>query len=226
MKKSQYIFAIMAAVYFIIAVLSLKGWIMVGENILLGLSMAALLSAISDVFSHIVCIRINQNEFGYIVQITSDFLGEKISNNMVSPSIDSRNVKLNVENMIKGYKKAVHPNEYWQGKLNVWINRASQICFILAIAVFILSSFPLILIQRSYSVLLTLFAFAAMCLNLYLEEIIEDISQKRGHFFGDTQLIIQMAYPDFMGFLNFRLYHYENYISVADRQENKSDTLT
>ena len=226
MRKSQHVFVIMAVAYAAIAILNLREWVAGSENILFGLSMSALLSSITDALSNIVGIHTNQNEFGYIVQTTSDFLETKISHNIYSPLIDTRNVKLNVENMSKGYKKAVHPNEFWKRKSNVLVNKLSQICFGLSIAVFILAPFPLILFQQSYSVLITLFAFAAMCLNLYFEEKIADIIQKKSNFFCDTQLIIQMAYSDFMDFLNFRLYHYENYISISNKQEDKPDADT
>lgn len=226
MRKSQHVFVIMAVAYTVIAILNLGEWVAVSENILLGLSMSALLSALSDALSNIVGIRTNQNEFGYIVRTTSDFLAAKISYNIYSPLIDTRNVKLNVENMSKGYKKAVRPNEFWKRKSNVLINMLSQICFVVSIAVFILAPFPLALFQQSHSVLLTLLAFAAMCFNLYLEEIIADIIQRKNHFFCDTQLIIQMAYSDFMDFLNFRLYHHENHISISNKQEDKPDADT
>lgn len=224
MKKSQYVFAIMAGTYIVIAFLDFKTLIKVEDNILLGLSMSAFLSAFSDIFSNIAVIRTNQNEFDYIVKVTSDFLGEKILNNQCNPSIDSRNIKLNVETMSKGYKKAVHPNEYRKRNTNATIHILSQICFVFSIAAFILTPFSLF--QKSYSVLLTLFAFALMCLNLFLEEIIAGIAQKNNHFFNETQVIIQMAYPDFMGFLNLRLYHYENYISIENKQEDESEVHT
>lgn len=226
MKKSQFIFAIMSTTYFVVAILNLRGYIVVSENILFGLSMSALLSSLSDVLSHIVNIRTSQNEFGYIVLSTSDFLEEKISHNICNSLIDTRNVKLNVESMSKGYKKAVHPIEYHKGKSNALIHFFSQICFVLSIAVFILSPFPLLLFQQSYSVFLTLIAFALMCLNLYFEDIISGINQKKEYFFNDKQIIIQMAYSDFMYFLSSRLYHYEEYISIANKQEDKSDAHT
>lgn len=228
MRKSQYVFIIMAVAYIVIAILNLREWVTVSENILFGLSMSALFSSLSDIFSNIVGKRIYQNEFDYIIKITSDFLAEKISNNPLNSLIDIRNVKQNVENISKGYKKAVHPNEYCKRKVNVLINISSQICFILSITVFILAPFhfPLSLFQNSYSVLATLIAFAAMCFNLYIEEIIADIIQKKTHFFNDTQLIIQIAYTDFMDFLNSHLYHYENCISRANKQEDEYDAHT
>lgn len=226
MRKSQYVFLIMAVAYIVIAILNLREWVTVSENILFGLSMSALFSALSDIFSNIVNKCIYQNEFDYIIKVTSGFLAEKIPNNPLNSLIDFRNVKLNIENMSKGYKKAVHPNEYCKRKINVLINISSQICFVLSISVFILAPFPLFLIQNAYSVLLTLIAFAAMCFNLYIGEIIADIIQKKTHFLNDTQLIIQMVYTDFMEFLNSRLYHYENYISRANKQEDEYDAHT
>lgn len=167
MKKSQYVFVIMAVAYIVIAILNLGEWITVSENILFGLSMSALFSALSEILFNIISKRVYQNEFDYIIKVTSDFMAEKISNNIDSSLIDSRNVKLNVENMSKGYEKAVHPNKYCKRKINALINISSQICFVLSISVFILSPFPLFLFQQSYSVLLTLFAFSSMCFNLH-----------------------------------------------------------
>ena len=112
MRKSQFVFAIMAAAYFVVAIFNLMEWLMVSENILLGLSISALFSALSDIFSNIVNICAYQNEFDYVTKITSGFLEEKIANNLLSPLFDVRNVKLNVESRSKEYKKAIHPNEY------------------------------------------------------------------------------------------------------------------
>ena len=78
MRKSQYVFAIMAAIYIIIAILNIREWIIVSENILFGLSMSALLSSLSDILSNIVSKRVYQNEFDYIIKVTSDFLAENI----------------------------------------------------------------------------------------------------------------------------------------------------
>lgn len=222
MRKSQYIFAIMAMTYIVIAILDFRERITVSENILIGLSMSAFLSALSGIFSNLIGKCTCQNEFDYIIKITLDFLENKICNKS-SPLINSRNVKLNVESMSNGYEKAVHPNEYCKRKINTMINILSQICFILSISVFILAPFPLPLFQQSYSVFLTLLAFSLMCFNSYLEEIIANIVQKKTHFLNDTQLIIQMAYPDFMNFVNLRFYYYEDYIS---KQKDESDAHT
>ncbi len=65
-----------------------------------------------------------------------------------------------------------------------------------------------------------------MCFNLYLGELLTDISEKKNCFFNKEQVIIQMAYSDFPAFLNCRLYYYEDYIATAKAQEDKPDAHT
>ena len=188
--------------------------------------MSALFSALSDLLSNTIEMRTCQNEFDYIIQVTSEFLTSKISNNIYSHLINIRNVKLNIENMSKRYKAAIHPNEYCKRKINMVFNMLLQFCFTLSIAAFILSPFPLISLWESFSVSLSLSAFSLMCLNLYLEEIILDIRQKKTYFFNNEQLIIQMAYPDFTDYLIFHLNYYEDYIAILNMQggEFNADT--
>ncbi len=50
MKKSHFVFLIMACVYFAVALLSFTERIVVSDNILLGLSMAALFISLSEIF--------------------------------------------------------------------------------------------------------------------------------------------------------------------------------
>lgn len=215
MKKSKHIFAIMAVTYVVIAIASSLQWIIVSENILFGLSMSALFSALSDIMENGANILTNRNEFDYIIHITSSFLEMKISQNQYSSMINTRNVKLGVESMSKGYKAAKHPNEYCQGKCIKFWNISSQIFFILSIAVFILVPFFSMISDQFYSVVLTLSAFSAMCLNLYFEEYLANIIEKKNSFLNKEQIIIQMAYPDFSQFLAFRIYCYEDYIAMT-----------
>ena len=63
MKKSKYVFAIMAAVYLGVAIAGSVGWLIITENILLGLSLSALLSAVSDIFYNIGYRYIINNDF-------------------------------------------------------------------------------------------------------------------------------------------------------------------
>ena len=69
MKKSKHIFAIMAVTYVVIAIASSLQWIVINENILLGLSMSALFSAISDIMANGENIVMSRNEFNYTIII-------------------------------------------------------------------------------------------------------------------------------------------------------------
>jgi len=79
MKKSKHIFAIMAVTYVVIAIASSLQWIVINENILLGLSMSALFSALSDIMANGENIVMSRNEFNYTILIASGFLEMKIS---------------------------------------------------------------------------------------------------------------------------------------------------
>lgn len=193
MKRSKHIFAIMAVMYVVIAVASSLQWIVISDNILIGLSMSALFSALSGIMENGANIITNRNEFAYIVCIASNFLETKISQNLYSPLINIRNVKFEVESMSKGYKTAKHPKEYCQGWYYKFWNISSQIFFILSIAVFILAPFFSMISDQIYSVVLTLVAFSAMCINVYLGEYLADIIEKKNSFLNKEQVIIQMA---------------------------------
>ena len=215
MKKSKHIFAIMAVAYVVIAIASSLQWIVINENILLGLSMSALFSALSDIMANVENIVMSRNEFNYTILIASGFLEMKIYQNQYNPMINIRNVKLGIESMGKGYKTAKHPNEYCRGRHIKFLNIFSQIFFILSIAVFILVPFFSIASEQFYSVVITLSAFSAMCLNLYLGEYLVDIVERKSSFQNKEQLIIQMAYPDFSQFLTFRVCCYEDYVAMT-----------
>lgn len=214
MKKSQFVFAIMAVIYLAIAVFDGFGWLTVTENILLGLSLSALLSAISDILYNIGWARIAYNEFNYIIRVTVEFLSEKQALGIPSmnPNINIKGVMQCVKGMSKNYKSALPPVEYSKKKYIAVIKVCSQISFILSIAVFILLPFLSLPFQGTISTVLTLSAFSAMCLNLFIAEFIADISNRRNDdFMNKEQLIIQTAYPDFLNFLNWKLSPNEDY---------------
>ena len=149
MKKSKFVFIIMAVIYFAVAIADGFGWLIITNNILLGLSLSALFSSISDIFANFVWRNALTNEFAFMIQITSDFLSEKIAQNVYSSIINIRNVKLDVESMSNTYQTAVHPSDYHKLKRNTVINTISMGCFILSIAAFIL--FPTILNSEKFS---------------------------------------------------------------------------
>jgi len=210
MKKSKNIFLIMSIIYFAVAVLGELGYLSISENILLGLSLSALLSSISDILYNIRWKLIATNELGYTLHVTLKFLLEKKAHNapIHNPSVNIIGVRQYVEGMSKKYKNALYPAEYSKKKILEVLEVLSQICFILSIASFMLPPFLPSTFQISISTMLTLSAFAAMCLNLYITESLEDIMNKRNDDFANKeQLIIQTAYPDFNGFLNEQYWH-------------------
>lgn len=66
MKKSHFVFLIMSCVYLAVAVLSFTKIIVVSDNILLGLSMAALLMSLSEIFEGWLFYRVGKNELRFI----------------------------------------------------------------------------------------------------------------------------------------------------------------
>ena len=77
---------------------------------------------------------------GYIVQISSEFIEEKLKQNpgIYNQYINIRNVLLGLQASHQHYAKCVHPNEYLKNPLNRFIYALSYIAFICSIAIFIL----------------------------------------------------------------------------------------
>lgn len=67
MRKSKNVFLLMAVIYFAVAILGNTEYLTISENILLGLSLSALLSSISDILYNISSRRIAANELDYII---------------------------------------------------------------------------------------------------------------------------------------------------------------
>lgn len=229
MRKSKNVFLIMAVVYFAVGLLGGFGCLIISENILLGLSLSALLSSISEILYNIVWKKTATNEFDYIVRVTLNFLSEKKACNAYinNPNINVQGVRRCVEGMSKDHKKALHPVEYGKKKFINVLYELSQICFILSIVVFVLLPFLPIIVQSSISTVLTLSAFASMCYNLHVTEAIAEIlSKQNDDFKNKEQLIIQTAYPDFINFLSEQFWFDAESAAVEEAQEVNPDAHT
>lgn len=228
MKKSRNLFLTMAVIYFSVAILGKLEYLTIPENILLGLSLSALLSSISDILCNIGGKFMAANEFDYIIHVSWKFLDDKISHNeyVANPNIDVRNVRLTVDHMSKSHEKAIHPNVYCKKKIIRILFTLSQIGFILSLGTFVLVPFLPPLFQQSLSTFLTLLAFSAMSFNLHIGEEIECIIALKNNFMNQEQLIIQTAYPDFSGMLTAQLYYYEDYVAVINAQESNLNAHT
>lgn len=225
MKKSHFIFLIMACVYFAISLLSFTEIIVVLDNILLGLSMTALLMSLSEIYEGWLLYRVGRNELRFICLFTSNFLKGMISsranihNNLVSVG----NVKKNVEQFVSHYELGVHPSEYCKNKRNHFLHNISVLFFVLSIAVFLSTPFLPPFSARAGSMFLTLLAFSMMSLNLFVSECVSEISEKRNSFFNNTQIIIEAIYPGFSGYLNRSLYYYEDFFAQNIGMGGKTD---
>ena len=225
MKKSKFVFIIMAVIYFAAAVLDGIGLLTVTDSILLGLSLSALLSAISDILYNIGWLKTVTNEFNYLIRVAVEFLSEKQLHNIsvANSNVNIKGVRQYIQGMSKNYKNAIRPVEYDKKKLITVLKIGSQVAFILSIAVFVI--FPLLSasFQGSVSTFLTLGAFSAMCLNLYISEAITDVLSKRNDdFMNKEQLIIQTAYPDFVSFLSNQLWIDEEQTPIEEKQEEST----
>lgn len=228
MKKSHFVFLIMACVYLAVAVLSFAEIIIVSNNILLGLSMAALLMSLSDIFEGWYFYRVGKNELRFICLFTTNFLKEMISSraNVNNNLVSVRNVKKNVEQFVSHYVLGIHPSEYLKNKMNHFLQKTSVLFFVLSITVFLSTPFlPPILAERG-SMSLTLLAFSMMCLTLFVSECVSEIGEKRNHFFNNTQIIIEAIYPGFSEYLNRSLYYREDFVASNIEMEGKTDVHT
>lgn len=229
MKKSSFIFIIMAGIYLIVAILDGFGWITITNNVLLGLSLSALLSSISDILCNIEWLKTTINGFNFIIKVTDEFLLDKKINKIpnANSNININGVRQYIKRMSKNYKKAIHPSEYNKKKYITALEVSSQVIFALSIAIFILLPFLSLPFQYPFSTALTLAAFSAMCFNLYLGEAISDIINKRDNdFMNKEHIIIQTAYSDFYSYLNNRLQLNEKDESLEEAKEVKTDANT
>ena len=225
MKKSSFVFIIMAVVYLAIAISGGVGWLTIPDNILLGLSLSALFSAISDILYNIGWKSTVRNNLDYTIRVAVEFLTEKQANNtlIANPNINIVGVRQAIKEMSNNYQNARHPVDYDKKRFITIMKVGSQISFIISITIFICSPFLSLPFNSSFSSIITLVAFSAMCFNLYLVEAISEIINKRNDFLNKEQLIIQIAYPDFFNYFNVRLQAYVENDSKEEKDEVKTD---
>lgn len=208
----------MAFVYGVIAIDSTYNSIPVTENILLGLSLSAFFSSLSDLVQKISIKRNAENEYYFLTSISLEFIEN--STNPPNPAVSVSNVKANIKNMNPSHREALHPSIFAKKKCNIILHFIANSLFIVSISVFILTPYFLAPVDRTISVLITLLAFSVMCLNLYLDEIITEIGEKKNAFQKSEQFAIAIAYPSFSQFLNFRLEYNEDYVAIKQQEDN------
>lgn len=225
MKKSSFVFLILSIVYSFIALGYLFGIITIHINIVLGLSLTALLISISDILNKIVLYRVLENEYQTILYYTVTFLDIKIQGKQVNNQI--MNIR-NFKDALSVYKNKnytlIHPQEFNNNRLNSVLNNISIVMFVLGISVFIITPF---IDNYDYferiATPITILAFAAMCLGLYIDDGIQSIHEKRNNLLQDKHILVQASYPDFYAYYNSMMNFQNDIKAIQEEWENKNN---
>lgn len=211
MEKSKFIFVVLFVGYIVIAILDAFGILSVGSIVLFGLSLAALLSTMSEAVNGIVSILSQKNQMAFIAKCSIAFIGLKLDSAAPrSTSIaDIANIQKNLEDQNPHYIKAVHPNEYWSRKSMKGLRTVMSffdVCFIFSFIITPFIKAPNIDLT-GISVFITLCAFGLMCFNIFTSELQNDLFKKQSDFYNSPHILINLIYPDFTMFLDSQLNH-------------------
>ena len=209
MKKSKYVFIIFALVYVAMAILYPFNVLNIGENLLFALSFSAMLLSASDVISKIAGYLCISNTYNADLKITIDFLESKIQCGFTQTrTINVRNVAENCKELLKTKYKYCHPDDYAHKTIIKAHNIFSMILFIIGIASFIIIPFLNQNITNTKTTsIITILAFAAMSLSLFLDELIGEKQSDINILINDKHLAINAEYPDFRSFFESNMYY-------------------
>ena len=221
MKKSKYVYLILFVVYMVIALASSCSILSINENVLLGLSIASLFMSLSDMFSNIIQIMLEKNEYNYSLFITSEFLQQKIQAGFITANcIDVCNIKYNIDALMST-KNPTYPNTYNKKRGFLFLHIFSVIFLVLAISCFI--GFPFLTISNNnLAKYVTIVAFAFVCLNLYLNEVEYEIKVNEHSLKNDKQSLIRVLFPDFDSYYFGKTEHEDNYQKAQELMTNNS----
>ena len=157
--------------------------------------------------------------------IASEFLTKQIQEGTKpNTNIDVYNVRKNVDELATS-KKALHPAEYKEKKVLKAFHNLTKVLFIIAITIFVVVPF----VKQELDVigisqLITLFAFASLCINVALTDQQADIQWKRQNFEIDKQIIIDNAFPGYLTEFYTRMQHVEAYREAQKQKaENQNE---
>lgn len=218
MRKSKFIFLILCVTYVLVGIGSMFNLLDIGNNVLLGLSVAALLISVGDVFDKIAIYRIVSNFYYMSLNLTINFLNSKIQTRLTShPIINIRNVTEGLVQMQKKNYTPCHPADYKENKLNNALKIVSFFFFVFGIASFIILPFINVdLLNTNVTTPITIFAFSAMSLSLFLDELIQNMQDSQNDLVNDKHLIIQSVYSDFQQYYSMQMYYRNDLIATKD----------
>lgn len=209
MKKSKFVFIILAIVYAVMAILYPFDILNIGDNLLLALSLSAFLLSTSDIVSKNAGYQCISNTYNAELKTTIDFLDLKIKDGFTNTkTINVRNVRANCKELLKNDYKYCHPDDYAHKTIIKLQNMISVILFILGIASFIIVPFLRYNMTNTKTTsIITILAFAAMAFSLFLDELIAEKQSNRNILINEKQLAITAEYPDFKSYFETHMYY-------------------
>lgn len=226
MKKSKYIFIILAIVYAVMAFLYPFAILSIGDNLLFALSASALLISTSDVVSKIVSYLCIKNTYYANLKITIGFLESMIQGGFTNTRIiNVRNVMENYNVLLKNNYKFCHPNDYAKKSSLKILNCISLLLFIFGITAFIIIPFFGFNMSDTKSTsIITILAFATMALSLFFDELIDEKQADIKILINEKHLLIQAEYPTFKSYFDSHMYYQNDLIANQEATTvNSSD---
>lgn len=218
-KKTRGIFLILVIVYMLIGTMGCLEVISVGSNLLFGLAVSTLLMSVSDICDDVVLMKKGVNEYGFLLKCTTSYLEQEMGADserfMKNPTLCT--VKQELINTKVDFEKTVHPLQFDRRQIFMVTEKLSAVLFALSVAAFILVPF----VNQEWfssraSILMTVWAFTALCLDLYVQELISDTDDARHAFWSQTQLMLQTTYPEFPAYLNQMICCQEEYDAMQE----------
>lgn len=225
MKKSKYVFIILALVYAVIAVLYPFDILNIGDNLLFALSVSALFISTSDVVSKIICYLCIENTYYADLKTTIEFLDSMIQGGFTNTrTINVRNVRENCKGQLKDSYKYCHPDDYIHKPIIKVLNNISLILFILGIAAFIIVPFlNYNMSNAKITSIITILAFSAMALSLFFDELIGEIQTNINILINEKHLSINAEYSTFKSYFDSHMY-YRNDLKAVQELSTESNT--
>lgn len=209
MKKSKFVFVILAAVYVLMALLYPFDVLKIGDNLLFALSVSALLISASDVINKVGAFLFTSNTYNAYLKITIDFLDQMIKGGYTNTrNINVRNIKENYDELLKKNYSFCHPRDYAKKRLLVIINAITLILFILGITAFIIIPFiDTNITGTKITPIITILAFASMALSLFFDELIGEKQTEIDALISEKHLAINADYPTFRNYFESNIYY-------------------
>lgn len=226
MTKSRFVFFILGIAYLGIAIGSLLSIFSINNNVLLGLSISSCLISAGELINSIGSYFSCRNSFYYSLHYASEFLKNCIEK-QIQPktNVDVYNIKFGVDETLSEHKSC-HPVEYDKKRIFPILRTVSQGLFMLGIVCFIIIPFANHEINtQTASRIITIVAFAFMCLNIGVNDWIQETISAKTRFEYDRVVIIDDAFDGFTNGYYYHLQHYTAYNEIQKKSAIESNCV-